>query len=215
MKTNGFFISIEGGDMAGKTTQAGLLAKTLRAMGHDVVLTREPGGTPVGEAVREILLHMRGSGLTPVSEALLFAASRGQLVSEVIRPALAEGKVVIADRYVDSSLAYQAAALGLPYEQVLDVNTWATGSLWPDLTILLDLPDGKAVSGRPRKEPADRIEQRQPDFHARVADAYRALAKRFADRYLVVDGALPVAEIEAAIRAQVLKRVSGEEVPGQ
>jgi len=205
--TKGFFISIEGGDMAGKTTQAGLLAAWLRSLGREVVLTREPGGTPAGEAIREILLHGGGTGLTAVTEALLFAASRGQLVAEVVRPALAAGKIVIADRYVDSSLAYQALALGLPFESVLAVNEWATGSLWPDLTVLLDVADPAAVRSRPRNQPADRIEERREDFHLKVARAYRELARRYADRYVVVDALPPVEVVAETVRSVVLERM--------
>ncbi len=213
MTQPGFFVSMEGGEKAGKTTQAILLAEWLRSEGREVVLTREPGGTPAGETIRGILL---GAGvLTPVSEALLFAASRGQLVAEVIRPALAAGKVVIADRYVDSSLAYQAYALGLPWEQVLSVNEWATGSLWPDLTILLDVADPAAVWSRPRNGRADRIEERQADFHRRVADGYRELARRYAERYVVVDAGLPIDTVAGAIRQAVISRIPGKEVPGQ
>lgn len=215
MTEKGLFISIEGADMAGKTTQAGLLARWLRSLGREVLLTREPGGTPAGEAIREILLHKRGAGLTPVTEALLFAASRGQLVAEVIRPALALGKIVIADRYADSSLAYQAFALGLPFDRVLSVNEWAIGSLWPDLTILLDLRDPASARARPRKTPADRIEERRVDFHARVARGYRELAQHYPDRYVMVDATRPVAVVEELIRKAVLERIRGEEVPGQ
>ncbi len=215
MTEKGLFISIEGGDMAGKTTQAGLLARWLRSRGRDVLVTREPGGTPAGEAIRDILLHKRGAGLTPVTEALLFAASRGQLVAEVIRPALALGKIVIADRYADSSLAYQAFALGLPFDRVLSVNEWGIGSLWPDLTILLDLRDPASARARPRKAPADRIEDRQGDFHARAASGYRELARRYPDRYVVVDATQPVPVVEELIRKAVLERVFREEVPGQ
>ncbi len=211
----GIFISIEGGDMVGKTTQAALLAGWLRSAGHEVVLTREPGGTTAGEAIRDILLHGRGSGLTAVSEALLFAASRSQLVEEVIRPALARGQIVIADRYADSSLAYQAYGLGLPFERVLSVNEWAIGGLWPDLTILLDVPGPASVHGRPREQPADRIEERQEDFHARVGEAYRELARRFPDRYVVIDGSGPLPGVTEAVRALVSRRIQREEVPGR
>ena len=126
MRRKGFFVSIEGGEKAGKTTQAALLADWLRQQGFDTLVTREPGGTAAGEAIRSILLHSEDNGLTAVSEALLFAASRGQLVAEVICPALEAGKVVVADRYVDSSLAYQGIALSLPFEKVTAVNEWAT-----------------------------------------------------------------------------------------
>ncbi len=215
MKRRGVFISIEGGEKAGKTTQAGLLAGYLRSRGFDVVLTREPGGTPAGEAIRHILLHKQDAGLNAVSEVLLFAASRGQLVEEVVRPALRDGRVVVADRYVDSSLAYQAYGLGLPLQNVLAVNEWATGSLWPDLTVLLDLPNLAVTQTRPRSGPADRIERRSRQFHERLLEGYRTLAATYKDRYVVVDASGPVDEVSRAVQAAVLSRVTGEEVPGR
>jgi dTMP kinase len=211
----GLFISIEGVDKAGKTTQTGLLVDWLRSRGHEVIMTREPGGTVAGEAIRRVLLDTEVSTLTAVSEALLFAASRGQLVDEVIRPALEAGKVVVADRYVDSSLAYQAGGLGLPFARVLAVNAWATGLLRPDLTILLDLGDPSAATGRSRSGRVDRIEGRQAAFHNRVAGAYRRLAARDPVRFRVIDATLPVDAVAAAAREAALGFVGGGEVPGQ
>lgn len=219
MTRKGLFISIEGGEKAGKTTQARLLADWLAALGHEVVLTREPGGTPLGEAIREILLGRADADLDPVGEALLFAASRRQLVVDVIRPALDAGKVVVADRYVDSSLAYQAFGLGLPWDHVLTVNEWATGGLWPDLTVLLDTPDYSAFAPRPRGGSADRIEKRHDDFHRRVGEGFREIAKRNPERYAVIDGSKAIGEVAEAIRAEIstrlARRLSGREVPGQ
>jgi dTMP kinase len=215
MRRKGFFVSIEGGEKAGKTTQAALLADWLRQQGFDTLVTREPGGTAAGEAIRSILLHSEDHGLTAVSEALLFAASRGQLVAEVIGPALEAGKVVVADRYVDSSLAYQGIALSLPFEKVMAVNEWATGGLWPDLTVLLDCPDPATVAGRPRKGEADRIEKRQEDFHRRVAEGFRQLALRDPQRYVVVDASLPTDEVAEIIGSAVYGRITGKEVPGR
>jgi dTMP kinase len=211
----GFFISIEGDDKAGKTTQAGLLAEWLRSRGFDVVETREPGGTAAGEAIRRILLHTEASILTPVSEALLFAASRGQLVDELIRPALEAGKVVVADRYVDSSLAYQACALGLPFEKVLAVNEWATASLWPDLTILLDLREPNLVAGRSHGGATDRIEGRRSAFHRKVAAAYRRLAARDPARFRVIDATQPAPVVAAAVLEAARGFIDREEVPRQ
>lgn len=206
MSPRGFFMSIEGGEKAGKTTQARALAAWLRDQGHTVVLTREPGGTPAGEAIRGILLNPGDTSLEPVAEALLFAASRHQLVSEVIRPALDAGRVVIADRYVDSSLAYQAYGLGLPWDRVLAVNEWAIGGLWPDLTVLLDSSDPARFEARPRGGGTDRIELRQPDFHQRVAEGFRSLSMRFAQRYLVVDGCRTAEGVSQEIRRAVTDR---------
>lgn len=219
MTRKGLFISIEGGDKAGKTTQARLLADWLRSLGHDVVLTREPGGTPVGEAIREILLRRLDAGLDPVSEALLFAASRRQHVVEVIEPALQSGSVVVADRYVDSSLAYQAFGLGLPWDHVLTVNEWATGGLWPDLTVLLDVDDASTFLPRRRVGAADRIEKRLDDFHARVLEGFREMAGRNPERYAVIDGSQAIDRVAQAVQAEVSSRFSrrliGREVPGQ
>jgi len=207
MGKRGFFISIEGGEKAGKTTQAGLLADWLTGQGYQVVLTREPGGTPVGEAVRSILLGQREMSLTPVAEALLFAASRSQLVAEVIRPALEAGQVVVADRFVDSSLAYQAFGLGLSWDKVLAVNEWATGGLWPDLTFLLDCPASHDFSSRPREGAVDRIEKRQTDFHDRTLRGFRRLAEMNPDRYVVLDGSEPRETVAEAIRKVVTSRM--------
>src|ERR687895_1464138 len=149
------FITFEGVDGSGKTTQAALLAEALRAEGHDVVATREPGGTELGERIRELLLD--GGSVAPWAEASLFAAARAQLVDEVIRPALARGADVISDRYIDSSLAYQGLARGLGVERVLELNLLATGGLLPDKTFLLLVPLGEAASRR-GDEP-DRIER--------------------------------------------------------
>jgi dTMP kinase len=203
MTGKGFFISIEGGEKTGKTTQAGLLAKWLSQRGIETVLTREPGGTPAGEAIREILLNAAKGSLTPVTEALLFASSRGQLVAEVIRPALEAGKTVVADRYVDSSLAYQSFGLGLPLDQVRAVNDLATGGLRPDLTVLLDGPDLDGFLARSRSGEADRIEKRQEEFHRRVAEGYRELARRSPARFVVIDASTGVEEVSKAIRAAV------------
>src|SRR5918998_6451224 len=148
------FITFEGVDGSGKTTQARLLADRLRAEGRDVVDTREPGGTPLGERVRELLLA--GEHVAPWAETALFAAARAQLVDEVIRPALARGADVVCDRYIDSSLAYQGIARGLGVERVLDLNLLATGGLLPDRTVLILLPPAEAV--RRRGEDGDRLE---------------------------------------------------------
>ncbi len=219
MAPRGLFISIEGGEKAGKSTQATLLAEWLTSQGREVVVTREPGGTPAGEAIRQILL---GGGsqsgetrLSPVTEALLFAAARAQHVDEVIRPALEAGKVVIADRYTDSSLAYQGYGLGLALDRVLAINEWATGSLWPDLTVLLDCPDPEEFGTRPRNGREDRIERRRGEFHRRVAAGYRELASREPERFVVVDGSRPVPVVAEAIRAAVREHISRKEVSGQ
>ena len=178
------FITFEGLDGSGKTTQARLLAARLEAEGLEVVVTREPGGTPLGEKIRNLLLH--GGDMAPWAEAALYAASRAQHVEELIRPALARGATVICDRYVDSSVAYQGIARGLGLDRVLDLNLAAVGGLMPDHTILLEIGPGGAVARM--SDERDRIEREDDDFHARVADAYTQLAARFPARYVTVDG---------------------------
>jgi dTMP kinase len=193
------FVTFEGVDGSGKSTQAQLLAERLRSEGREVVLTREPGGTAAGERIREILLH--GEGLAPWAEASLFAAARAQLVDEVIRPALARGADVVSDRYVDSSLAYQGLARGLGVERVLEVNLLATGGLLPDRTFLILLPPAEAAARR-EGEP-DRIEREGAAFVEEVDRAYREIARVFAQRVVVVDGTLNPEDMAEIIRGQL------------
>jgi dTMP kinase len=189
------FVSFEGLDGSGKTTQLRLAAERLRADGVEVVETREPGGTELGEQVRELLLH--AGDVAPWAEAALFAASRAQHVEEVIRPALARGAAVLCDRYVDSSLAYQGIARGLGLERVLELNLTAVGGLLPDTTILL-LIDPTAAADRRRAAP-DRIEREGDAFAARVDAAYRELAERYPERIVPLDGTLACDELAERI----------------
>ena len=201
--SRGVFITLEGGDGSGKTTQAELLREWLATEGRTVVRTREPGGTEVGVEVREIVLHHRGD-ITPRAEALLYAADRAHHVATVVRPALERGEVVIQDRYIDSSVAYQGAGRVLDPEAVRGISDWATDGLTPDLTILLDLD---ADSARGRLDEArtryDRLEAEASEFHDRVRAAYLELAGAEPGRFLVVDASRPVDEIAEAIRARV------------
>ena len=190
------FITFEGLDGSGKTTQALLLGARFEAEGIEVVLTREPGGTPLGEEIRDLLLH--GGDVAPWAEAALYAASRAQHVEELVRPALARGATVICDRYVDSSVAYQGIARGLGLERVLELNLAAVGGLMPDRTILLEIGAGDAVARMSGDR--DRIERETDGFHARVADAYRQLAARFPERYVTIDGTAPPDAIAEEIR---------------
>jgi len=196
------FVSFEGLDGSGKTTQAELLRARLETDGEEVVATREPGGTELGERIRELVLH--GGHVAPWAEALLYAASRAQHVDEVIRPALERGASVICDRYLDSSVAYQGGARGLGLERVLELNLAAVGGLLPDRTFLL-LLDPAQVSARLRRE-HDRLEREGDDFHAHVDAAYRELAARFPERIVVLDGTGPAEmlaeEVYGALRVR-------------
>ena len=189
------FVSFEGIDGSGKSTQARLLAERLATTGQEVVLTREPGGTPLGEEVRELLLH--AGDVAPWAEAALFAAARAQHVVELIGPALARGATVVCDRYVDSSVAYQGGARGLGVEAVLQLNLTAVGGLLPDVTFLL-LLDPAAAVGRMGAAP-DRIEREDGAFRQRADAAYRALAERFPERIVTLEAARSVAELAGEV----------------
>lgn len=185
------FVTFEGLDGSGKSTQAELLRVRLEADGVDVVSTREPGGTELGESVRDLVLH--GGHVTPWAEALLYAAARAQHVDEVIRPALERGASVICDRYLDSSVAYQGVGRELGLERVLELNLAAVGGLLPDRTFLLSLEP--AEIGSRLGSVHDRLERESEEFHARAAAAYRDLAGRFPERIVVLDAARPPDEL--------------------
>ena len=201
----GLFVVFEGGEGTGKSTQAALLAHALRARGVEVVVTFEPGATAVGRRLREVLLDRASSGMSARTEALLYAADRAQHVTEVIRPALARGAVVISDRYVDSSLAYQGAGRELDDHEVRRLSRWATGGLAPDVTVLLDVDPTVGLARA--TGPGDRIESEVLDFHQRVRSGFLELARQGRDRYLVID---VEASDAAAVHAAVLSRVETE-----
>lgn len=202
-RAGGLWVTFEGGDGAGKTTQATLLEEWLRDSGRAVVRTREPGGTEVGVLIRNIVLHHRGD-VAPRAEALLYAADRAHHVATLVRPALERGDVVIQDRYLDSSVAYQGAGRVLDATEVRDLSLWATEGALPDITVLLDLDE---ASGRARLDaddkPFDRLEAEKDEFHARVRAAFLALAAAEPERFLVLDATLPAEELAAVVRERV------------
>jgi dTMP kinase len=199
----GLFISFEGIDGVGKSTQADLLETWLSEQGKTVVRTLEPGGTDVGVEIRKILLHHKGD-LAPRAEAALFAADRAHHVASKIRPALERGEIVITDRYFDSSVAYQGAGRDLSRTEVRDLSLWAVGGLLPQLTVLLDLPAEEARARRNKSgtEP-DRLEREKIEFFETVRSAYLDLATAEPDRFLVVDASVSVEEMQSQIRARV------------
>lgn len=203
-RAGGLWVTFEGGDGAGKTTQATLLEEWLRESGRAVVRTREPGGTEVGVLIRNIVLHHRGD-VAPRAEALLYAADRAHHVATLVRPALERGDVVIQDRYLDSSVAYQGAGRVLDATEVRDLSLWATEGALPDITVLLDLDE---ASGRARLDaddkPFDRLEAEKDEFHARVRAAFLALAAAEPERFLVLDATLPAEELAALVRERVV-----------
>ena len=208
MAAGGLWITLEGGDGAGKTTQASLLERWLRDEGRTVVRTREPGGTEVGVLIRDIVLHHRGD-VAPRAEALLYAADRAHHVATLVRPALARGEIVIQDRYLDSSVAYQGAGRVLDAAQIRDLSLWATEGALPDLTVLLDLDPASARARLDADDkPFDRLEAEQADFHARVRQAFLELAAAEPERFLVLDATLPADDLAAAVRARVAALLS-------
>lgn len=199
----GLWVTFEGGDGSGKTTQAALLEQSLSDAGRTVVRTREPGGTEVGVLVRDIVLHHRGE-IASRAEALLYAADRAQHIQTLVQPALARGEVVIQDRYLDSSVAYQGAGRVLDATEIRSLSLWATGGALPDLTVLLDLaPDAARRRLDAADKPFDRLEAERAEFHERVRAAFLELAAAEPERFLVVDAARPSAEIADVVRRRV------------
>lgn len=202
----GLFISFEGGEGAGKTTQIARLAAALRAEGHDVVVTLEPGGTELGRAVRRILLTP-GSHVTPRAEVLLYAADRAHHVETVIEPALEAGKVVICDRYADSTFAYQGAGRELDVATVRDIMSFATAGRWPELTLLLDVDPRVGLSRARGHGPGDRIEAEGLAFHDAVRRGFLELAQNDPRRFCVIDASGPLAEVTRQVGAAVRERL--------
>jgi dTMP kinase len=194
------FIAFEGGEGAGKSTQEALLARWLTERGHRVVRTREPGGTPAGEAIRAVLLGNQYTGLDERAEALLFAAARAEHAQRIIRPALAAGDVVVCDRYLDSSVAYQGVGRELGAKQVRELSLWATRGLLPDVTVVLDIDPAIGLS---RVKDPDRLESEPIEYHRKVRQAFVDIAHADPGRYLIVDAANDPQDIAARITDRV------------
>jgi dTMP kinase len=205
----GLFIAFEGGEGAGKSTQVGRLLDWLGLVEVPARTTHEPGGTPPGARIRALLLDPASAGLSPRAEALLYAADRAHHVDTVVRPALGDGEVVVTDRYVDSSLAYQGAGRSLALEEVRRLSSWATGGLVPDLTVLLDLPPEVGLARARGRAAADRLEAESLDFHERVRATFRSLAAAEPGRYLVLDAQRPADELADAVRERVAVLLPG------
>ena len=211
-RERGAFVTVEGLDGSGKGTQIERLSDALDRWGYEVVHTREPGGTPIGEKIREILLDKTNTGMTDETEALLYAASRAQHVREKILPAVAEGKVVLCDRFLDSSVAYQGGGRQLGIDKVLQINAPAVEGAMPDLTVYLDLDHRESLRRRCAASEPDRMEMETDSFHARVEAGYHELIARDPDRFVVVDAAKSREEIAEEIRDKVLTRLMSAEV---
>lgn len=196
----GLFLALEGGDGTGKSTQRALLGEWLTGLGHRVVLTREPGGTELGAVLRDALLH--GGHVDPRTEALLFATDRSHHIASLVRPALEAGRIVVTDRYLDSSIAYQGGARDLGAEDIRQLSLWGTYGLLPDLTVVMDLDPATAAQRRAGQQP-DRLEREPGEFHRRVRETFLQLAAAEPHRYLVVDAAGAPEEIHTQIRSAV------------
>lgn len=200
------FITLEGTEGSGKTSAINIVVERLKKEGYTIVQTREPGGTPIAEQIRNVILDVNNTSLDPRAEALLYAASRRQHLVEKVWPAIKEGKIVICDRYLDSSLAYQGGARGLGIDEVLNINLFATENTMPDLTLLFDL-DPELGLARIRKNAnreVNRLDLEKLEFHKQVRETFLNLSKRFSDRFVVVDASLPLEEV-AEIAYQAIK----------
>ena len=199
----GLFLTFEGTDGSGKTTQSRLLTEWLEAQGRSVLQTREPGGTPLGVEIRQLVLHRR-EDIDPRAEALLYAADRAQHIATLVRPALEAGTIVVQDRYLDSSVAYQGAGRILQPTEIREISLWATEGLLPHLTILLDVsPEESRSRLNIARTEYDRLEAEAHEFHQRVREHYLALAAAEPERFLVLDGTLPLDHLQEAIRQRV------------
>ncbi len=208
--TRGFLITFEGSEGSGKSTQISRIADRFEDAGYDVVVTREPGGTPIGEEIRHILMHASESeNMTPETELLLFAASLAQLVREVINPAVQEGKIVLCDRFMDSTTVYQGVARNIQSEPVSLINQFAVGNMVPDVTVVIDLDAEIGLSRVKHRanDLPDRMEQENIKFYQKVRNGYLMLAKAMPERFIVVNGELPRTELELVIWKALRQRV--------
>ena len=203
------FITLEGPEGSGKTTAVDAACKALEGMGYQIVRTREPGGTPIAEQIRNVILDKANTSMDPRTEALLYAASRRQHLVEKVWPALKEGKIVVCDRYLDSSLAYQGGARDLGVENVLNVNLFATENTWPDLTLLFDIkPEvGLARIASNASREVNRLDLEKIEFHNKVRETFLALAKRYPDRYVIIDASKSREEVAKDTLDAILKRL--------
>jgi dTMP kinase len=204
----GYFITLEGPDGSGKTTQARMLAEWLREQGYEVVLTREPGGTDIGDQIRDVLHDLRNTAMDARTEILLYSASRAQHVAQLIRPALAAGKIVISDRYADSTLAYQGYGRGLDLGMLRTITTFATVDLVPDLTLYLDIPPHVGLQRRQMGgDEWNRLDAETLEFHQRVRAGFLELARLEPERWVTIDATRSVEEVQTEIRALVKERL--------
>ncbi len=195
----GKFITIEGTDGSGKSTQIELLMDYLRKKGADVIFTREPGGTQISEKIREIILDVDNSEMTGITEALLYAAARSQHVEEKIIPALEAGKIIVCDRFVDSSIAYQGAARGLGAEKIMGINEAALHGIIPDMTLFFDLSPEKGILRKKNERALDRLEKEKMDFHEKVYEGYKNLCKKYPERIKPIDADRSIDEVHSEV----------------
>ena len=203
------FITLEGPEGSGKTTAVEAAVKALEAKGYQIVRTREPGGTPIAEQIRNVILDKENTKMDPRTEALLYAASRRQHLVEKVWPALKEGKIVICDRYLDSSLAYQGGARGLGIDNILNINLFATENTWPDLTLLFDIKPEiglQRIASNANRE-VNRLDLEKIEFHNKVRDTFLELAKRYPDRYVIIDASLSREEVAKATLEAITNRL--------
>ena len=203
------FITLEGPEGSGKTTAVEFAVKKLEEMGYQIVRTREPGGTPIAEQIRNVILDKQNTAMDARTEALLYAASRRQHLVEKVWPAIKEGKIVVCDRYLDSSLAYQGGARGLGIDEVLNINLFATENTWPDLTLLFDIKPEiglQRISANANRE-VNRLDLEKIDFHNKVRDSFLLLAKRYPERFIIIDASKDREQVAKDTLEAILSRL--------